>query len=250
MRDTEVCRRLLGIEEPWTVNRLRIDTQTRELHAFVGRGQGWLARVVPDQPKSRWRHCNVGAYKAFIHATVTDGFSDEDKRVAFIGRPDTEFTTGLARKVTDCLKAGLRYREVCQLLDIDVHLAWQIRHAIQEGLLGKDMSTLADSMVTDLEQDVLPDIPPVSDVAWRRLLSSEGSLNPRLLSLRLLLTRARQEFGRLEDESARMIRINEIRRFFIKHRKQLGYEIEQLQSLRAVRALSGDREHWEREIAE
>lgn len=155
--------------------------------------------------------------------------------MGFIGRPDTEFTTGLARKVTDCLKAGLRYREVCQLLDIDVHLAWQIRHAIQEGMLGNELTALADSMGADIGQDALPDIPPVSDPAWRRLLSSEGSLNPRLLSLRLLLTRARQEFGRLEDESARMIRINEIRRFFVKHRKQLGYEIDQLQSLRSVR---------------
>ncbi|MCG7198316.1 hypothetical protein MD273_01120 [Marinobacter pelagius] len=232
MKDTEVCRRLLGVEEPWTVTRVRIDTQARELHAFLDRGKGWFNRVLFEQPKSRWRHSNLGAYKAFVHSSLQDDLSDEDRKMPFIGQPGSEFTTGLARKVTDCLRSGLRYREVCELLEIDVHLAWQIRHAIQNGLFGREYTGLADRMTLDSPDTADALVPPASDPVWQFLLESGRMLETRLLSLRLLLTRARQEFPQLEDDVARSIRITEIRRFFVKHRHQLPSELRQLRALR------------------
>lgn len=227
MRDTEVFRRLLQVDEPWNVDRVKIDAETRELHAYLVVGKSWFGKPAFTRPKMRWRHINVGAFTTYIHATFPDGGSDLQRR-SFLGDIDSDFTHGLAQRVTDCLRAGLGYRQVCNFLEIDVYLAWQIRHAIGNGPLG-DAEALSDKPSQTSQQR---QIPPTGDPVWFRLLESEESINIRLLGLRLLLARCRQEFPELENHDAKIMRVNTVRRFFIKHEKQLSHEIAQLHGLR------------------
>lgn len=231
MKDAELCHWLLEVNEPWEVSRVRVDTHSRELHAYLSTGKGWFGRYLGEQPRSRWRHTNIGAYKTYIHASLPE--QHEQAAQAFLGKSTSDFTHGLARRVIQCLQDGLRYRQVCALLDIDIHLAWQIKHAIESGQLSTaDTDLRARLRLDDPAEQSASSIPPSDDRAWLRLLALDCPFEIRLLSLKLLLARARQDFARAHDPDMRILRINELRRFFIKHEKHLQHEIAQLSSER------------------
>lgn len=227
MRDTEICRKLLQLEEPWNVDRVKVDVQARELHAYQVAGKSWFGRPSFVRPKMRWRHANVGAFKTFIHATLPDD-PEQRPESPFLGQVDSDFTHGLAQRVVECLRAGLGYRQVCNLLEIDVYLAWQIRHAIGEGQLSEEGKLLDQGTNASSPRQ----IPPTGDPVWFRLLESEEAIDIHLLGLRLLLARCRQEFPALSSNDAKIMRVNTVRRFFIKHEKQLDHEISQLLEMR------------------
>ncbi|MDX1456144.1 MAG: hypothetical protein R3276_01070 [Marinobacter sp.] len=233
MKDVEMCRHLLALQAPWDVSRVRVDVPSREIHVYLVSARSWFGRYLPDSTRSRWRHTNLGVYKAFIHASLPEDMESVELQLPFLGEPSSEFSHGLAGRVVDCLKAGMSYRQVCDLLGIDVHLAWQIRHALSEGTLPGAGRDLVKRLRTE-EQAVEErgGIPGSGDPVWRHILTAEQPIQVNMLSLRLLLTRARQEFNQLRGEDARTLKINEIRRFFIKHEKQLEDEIAQLASLR------------------
>lgn len=226
MRDTEICRKLLQLEEPWRVDRVKVDDQARELHAYLVAGKSWFGRSALQRPKMRWRHTNIGAFKTFVHATLPDDQPSQES--SFLGAVDRDFTHGLARRVVECLKSGLGYRQVCNLLEIDVYLAWQIRHALDEERPNEDFPPVDG----EAEMSSPRQIPPTGDPVWFQLLESEDAMDIRLLGLRLLLARCRQGFLELSSNDARIMRVNTVRRFFIKHERQLEHEISQLTELR------------------
>lgn len=237
MKDSELCRWLLEVNEPWEVSRVRVDRHSHEVHAYLSSGKSWFGRYLGEQPRSRWRHTNLGAYKTYVHASLPQqgGEPAESQAPApFLGRSGNDFTHGLARRVIQCLQDGLSYRQVCALLEIDSHLAWQIKHAIGSGQLALgDAELQARLRQDDPAGQAASAIPASGDAAWRRLLALDCPFDIRLLSLKLLLTRARQDFARTHDPDAQLLRINEIRRFFIKHEKHLQHEIDQLLGERA-----------------
>jgi hypothetical protein len=231
VKDAELCHWLLEVNEPWEVSRVRVDTHSRELHAYLSSGKSWFGRYLGEQPRSRWRHLNIGAYKTYIHASLPE--QNEQAAHPFLGKSTSDFTHGLARRVIQCLQNGLRYRQVCALLDIDIHLAWQIKHAIESGQLATaDTDLRARLQLDDPAEQSASSIPPGDDHAWLRLLALDCPFEIRLLSLKLLLARARQDFARAHDPDMRILRINELRRFFIKHEKHLQHEIAQLNNER------------------
>lgn len=233
MRDTELCKRLLVLQEPWGISRVRVDVQSQELHVYLTTGKPWFGRSPFEQHKWRWRHINVGTYKTYIHATLLDEGGNANELQPFLGSVGQDYTHGLARQVIECLQAGLGYRQICELLGIDVYLAWQIRHGISEGQFpdvgGKLASQMSDEEDTEPTRQA---IPATGDPVWFNLLESEQPFHANMLGLKLLLARTRQEFSRLTSEDAKIIRVNAVRRFFIRHEKQLGDEIAQLDKFR------------------
>ncbi|MGF2687752.1 hypothetical protein ACQUWM_14705 [Marinobacter sp. DUT-3] len=233
MRDTELCKKLLVLQEPWSISRVRVDVQSQELHAYLTTGKPWFGRSPFEQHKWRWRHVNVGAYKTYIHATLPDEGGIANEPLPFLGRVGKDYTHGLARRVIDCLQAGLGYRQVCELLGIDVYLAWQIRHGISEGQFpGADDKLAARMSAEEGTELAQQSIPATGDPVWFNLLESEQPFHANMLGLKLLLARTRQEFSGLTSEDAKIIRVNAIRRFFIRHEKQLSDEIAQLDKFR------------------
>jgi hypothetical protein len=73
------------------------------------------------------------------------------------------------------------------------------------------------------------DLPDVSDPLWAALLAGERELDVRTLSLRLLLSKLRQQARSLQDDEVRMLQLVDLHRFFEKHRAVLRHEIAQLQ---------------------
>jgi len=72
------------------------------------------------------------------------------------------------------------------------------------------------------------EVPEVSDPLWQALLSGDCDIEVRTLSLRLLLTKLRQQARGLQDDELRMLKLVELHRFFARHRAVLRHELEQL----------------------
>ncbi len=118
-------------------------------------------------------------------------------------------------------------------LGIDVYLAWQIRHGISEGQFpGADDKLAARMSAEEGTELAQQSIPATGDPIWVNLLESEQPFHANMLGLKLLLARTRQEFSGLTSEDAKIIRVNAVRRFFIRHEKQLSDEIAQLDKFR------------------
>lgn len=71
-------------------------------------------------------------------------------------------------------------------------------------------------------------VPEVSDPLWLAVLNGDCALDVRALSLRLLLSRLRQQRGALLDDELRMLQLVELHRYFSKHHRQLQHELAQL----------------------
>lgn len=240
MRDTELCKKLLVLQEPWDISRVRVDVQARELHAYLTTGKSWFGRSPFEQHKWRWRHVNVGGYKTYIHATLPEKGGVASEPLPFLGSVGQDYTHGLARRVIDFLQAGLGYRQVCEFLGIDVYLAWQIRHAISKGQFPGSDHKLAERVSAEegAEQTRLS-VPATGDPVWFNLLESDQPFHVSMLGLKLMLARTRQEFPGLTSEDAKIIRVNAIRRFFVRHEKQLSDEISQLDKFRSQAEAAG-----------
>ena len=79
MQDTELYRTLLGLEAPWTVERVELDVpqQRVDVHASHGEGLQWpcpdcgAALPIYDHSEERsWRHLDSMQFKTFLHARV------------------------------------------------------------------------------------------------------------------------------------------------------------------------------------
>src|SRR3954469_19164933 len=77
MQDTELYRRLLGLEAPWTVERVALDMaqQRVDVHAVHAEGVQWACPdcgsqlPVYDHSEERsWRHLDSMQFKTFLHA--------------------------------------------------------------------------------------------------------------------------------------------------------------------------------------
>lgn len=51
MRDTDLYRRLLGLESPWTVDRVDLDVKTREVNVYA-KHEKPKAWPCPSHPKA------------------------------------------------------------------------------------------------------------------------------------------------------------------------------------------------------
>jgi len=77
MRDTELYRRLLGLEMPWTVTEVVLSEELQRVDVWAGHGDGqtWpcpaCGQQLPlyDHSEERiWRHLDSCQFKTFLHA--------------------------------------------------------------------------------------------------------------------------------------------------------------------------------------
>ena len=73
-------------------------------------------------------------------------------------------------------------------------------------------------------------LPELDDPVWERLATGELEIQIRPIALRLLVARLRSQLGHINDREGRLVKLNEIRRYFVKHERALTNEISQLHS--------------------
>lgn len=258
---------LLDIAEPWTVNQFKVDRHNKRVDVWVGieMPRSWFglgrARAPEQHPTHSWRHTNMGEWRFYIHVSVPPG-ADLD-RYRWAGEVGMPFTRGLALKIFSLFNEGASLRGICSLLNLPLSDVWRYRFALDNGKLaaaaspsgaagaigitaapppevtarpaeapGIAVGEAANAAVSALmaEGGRSDNVPDVSDPVWQQLIEGRLDLDIRVLSLKLLLTRTRTQFGMIADDEVRMLKLRELHRYFQKNERMLGYELDQLRA--------------------
>lgn len=233
MNNLELCRRLLGLTEPWRVARVEVDQGSRRLDVWITDqpgGEGLLSRIgltsrpsaaVSAEGERVWRHLNAGSFRTFVHAQASPSPS-----IGFLGTAGAPFTNAMAMQIAELLAGGVSYRCVCSVLDLDFKDVWQLKRAGERGESGAarrlyDLSAEAQATVA-ADGSTIPD---VSDPVWEKLVSGERNHAISALGLRLLLSRVQTQLRGVDDPEMRKVKIGELRRYFVNNARGLGGEI-------------------------
>lgn len=150
MRDIELYRHLLGIESPWTVQRVELSVKDQKVDIWVEHKEGvlWpcpecgLEYSLYDHAAERvWRHLDSCQFKTLLHARPprVECALHGVKRVKLPwAEPHSRFTALFERLAIDVLReAGVS--GAMRILGVSWDEAWGIvEHAVERGLLAKE----------------------------------------------------------------------------------------------------------------
>ena len=225
MKTEDLLAQALDIRAPWQINRVRNDFGKDQCDIWITRSTGrssWFfgtrnAAVAAGVEQS-WRHLNLGQMRCVIHAVrPTDG-SDSP---SCIGQDDQPFSQALSRKIVGMLRDGISLQAVCNLLDVTVADLWKFKHSLDSGKAGL-------SVAVGPADDQTGAVPAAGHPVWAGLLDGSLSIDIRVLSLKLLLTKLREQYAVISDAEVRIMKCHEMQRYFTRHEKLLSHELAQL----------------------
>src|SRR5512138_3893059 len=124
MQDSELYARILGITEPWHVDRVDLRLEAGEVHVFLRHAPdlrwpcpecGADSPLYDHQPERQWRHLDTCQYRTILHAEPPrSNCSQHGPRVVKLpwAEPGSRFTLlfeALAiRWLLDTSKSGMR----------------------------------------------------------------------------------------------------------------------------------------------
>lgn len=150
MRDTEFYRQILGLEAPWTVTEVQLDTEAGQVDVWVdhAKGLGWhcpeCSRELScrDHAEERvWRHLDTCQFKTLLHARIPR-VDCPDHGVGQVSvpwaEPRSRFTLLFERLAIDVLTHSATVSSACRLLGLSWDEAWGIQgRAVARGLKRK-----------------------------------------------------------------------------------------------------------------
>lgn len=223
MKSEDLLRQALAIEAPWQIVRVRDDLARRQVDVWVApaaaRG-GWFFNARPQVDGRReqvWRHINLGHSRCLVHAEPP---ADSGELPAWCGDDELPFSRAMTRQIADMLREGVKLQSVCALLDIAIGDLWKFKHSLDNGRIGLSAGEAAASRVPDAE-----------DAVWQRLLDGSAQLDIRVLSLKLLLAKLREQMRVISDPEVRQLKAYELQRYFVRYEATLGHELAQLADL-------------------
>lgn len=141
------------------------------------------------------------------------------------------FTHALSRQIAALLMHGVNLQAICSVLDISLTDLWKLKYNLDSG---KTRLTGVAASAPAPEQSVRPvnasndGVPDTTDPIWERLLDGSINIDIRFLSLKLLLTKLREQMRVIEDNDVRMLKVYEIQRYFERNEPRLKHELLQL----------------------
>lgn len=222
---------LLELEQPWQILQVRNDLRSRQVDIWIGTEapkRSWMfgrRPAVEQASEYVWRHANLGTMRCVIHAALPGDDATAD--LPWCGRTDMPFTRAMALQVTTLISHGMSFQQVCTLLDIPVEDLWKFRHRLDSGQAGLSAGEAPTAMPT-LQSGGQGRVADPDDTVWEKLLDGSTDIDIRLLSLKLLLTKMREQMQAITDKEVRMLKRYELQRYFVRHEKQLGHELAQL----------------------
>lgn len=223
MKDAELLQRMLAIGNPWQIVRVRDDLGERQIDVWVGEQTtrtGWFfgqKPVATGGPEAVWRHLNVGGWRCFVH--VAANYGPALAGLPWCGEPDMPFSRAMARQVVALLGEGIKFPSICSLLDVRVDDLWKFKHSLDNGKVG-----LAPAPV----EQAASEVPAADDPVWEKLLDGSLNIDIHVLSLKLLLTKLREQMRLITDTEVRMLKAYEMHRYFARYEQMLGHELAQL----------------------
>ena len=231
MKAEELLQEVLEIDASWQIVRLREDLGKQQIDVWVGRKiekSGWLfgAKVatVSAEREQTWRHLNLGDTRCLIHTEPTGDMS----ATPWCGEPGQPFTHAMSRRIVSMMRDGIKLQSICAILDIGVGDLWKFKHSLDSG---KTALTATAATLPPEEADVATRIPEPDSPLWESILDGSVAIDVRLLSLRLLLTKMREQMRLITDPEVRLLKCYELQRFFVRYEKTLGHELAQIEKL-------------------
>lgn len=228
MTSEELLHQVLAIETPWQIVKVRDDLGRRQVDVWVaragGRG-GWFFGNRPAVPEARervWRHINLGHSRCLVHAAPpADG-----ELPPWCGDGELPFTRALARQVAGLFREGVKFQSICTMLDIAVADLWKFKHHLDHGKAGLSGIALPAAAAGESK------VPEADHPLWAMLLDGSLNIDIRMLSLKLLLTKLREQMRLITDTEVRLLKAHEMQRYFVRYEAQLAHELAQLNRLR------------------
>jgi hypothetical protein len=135
----------------------------------------------------------------------------------------------MSRLVVGMMRDGVKLHTICSTLDISVGDLWKFKHSLDIGETG--LNCVAESPSQSLEAIPMSRVPEPDSLVWVALLDGSVNLDIRLLSLRLLLTKMREQMRMITDPEVRLLKCHELQRFFLRFEKTLDHELTQIEQL-------------------
>ena len=227
MKVEDLLQKLLEIEPPWQVVRVREDLGKRQVDVWVALQtgkSGWFGAKtasVREDREQTWRHINLGNTRCVIHAEASTDVSPPSWR-GEMGQP---FTHALARLIVTMMRDGIKLQSICAIVDITVGDLWKFKHGLDSGKTG--LSTALSAALAE-DRGAVSNVPDSEASVWLGLLDGSIDIDIRLLSLKFLLTRMREQMRVITDPEVRSLKCHELQRFFMRYEKTLGHELAQL----------------------
>lgn len=222
---------MLDIKAPWRILQIRDDLRDGQLDVWVGTEQpkkSWIFGRTPPVEKTKdhvWRHANLGTKRCFVHASVPiDGGTDDLPCFGEFGLP---FSRALGLQVATLFSHGMTLQQICAVLDLPLSDIWKFRHRLDSG----QANLSARSPATEGQAQAQSTLPEPEDPVWERLLEGALNLDIRILSLKLLMNKMREQMQAITDKEVRTLKSYELQRYFVRHEKQLGHELAQLRRM-------------------
>lgn len=227
MKLEDLLHHSLEIHAPWHIARVRNDLGKNQIDIWVSREtlrSGWFfgTRTSAQQGTEHvWRHINIGNSRCIVHA-VNPGTA-EGAELQWLGENDQPFTRSFARQIAGMFMQGVSFASVCSILDVAVADLWKFKHRLDSGKSG--FSGYADA--GNMPGVISAAVPVASDPVWEQLLDGTIQLDIRVLSLKLLMTKLREQFSIITDGEVRILKAHELQRYFTRHEKLLSHELGQ-----------------------
>jgi transposase len=155
MRDTELYRHLLGLVEPWTVERVELNVTERRVDVWASHpaGVAWscpdcaYTGPIPDHAEERtWRHLDSCHFQTYLHARIPRVACPTHKvrqvRVPW-AEPDSRFTRLFERLAIDLL-LECDVRGAADIRGLSWDEAWGIQErAVTRGQARKEARVIA-----------------------------------------------------------------------------------------------------------
>lgn len=160
MQDSELYARILGITEPWHVDRVDLRLEVGEVHVFLRHAPdhrwscpecGADSPLYDHQPERQWRHLDTCQYRTILHAEPPrSNCSQHGPRVVKLpwAEPGSRFTLLFEALAIQWLlstsKAGMRKV---------MNLSWDEAALIQERAVRRGMARRKSEPLSDLGVD-------------------------------------------------------------------------------------------------
>jgi transposase len=154
MQDTELYRRMLGLESPWTVESVDLDMKEQRVDVRAGHQEGlqWpcpdcgaLLSIYDHSEERMWRHLDSMQFKTFLHARAPRVNCSEHgvKQVKLPwSEPRSRFTAMFERFAIDVL-LQTDITGACRILRVTWDEAWHIQErAVERGLAARKSRVL------------------------------------------------------------------------------------------------------------
>tara|TARA_R110001592_G_scaffold30854_1_gene109792 strand:- start:145 stop:864 length:720 start_codon:yes stop_codon:yes gene_type:complete len=231
----ESIEQLMGISSPWLIHDIRINKSHQRVEVCIGQARsGWFGsrRAIQNFGHYKvWRHTSLGVLKCAVRIDYPE--NGVLPNVPWCGDACAPFTNAMGQQVIAMLTEGMSLGTIARLLELDADMLWQFKHGLDTGKMGSNLDRTASPKVPEpkvvvASNDLEESLPAAETAIWRELLSGERELEMRNLGLRLLLMRLRQQYAMAHDEEVRMLKVQQLRRYFEKNQGTAGREIEQI----------------------